>query len=366
MSSPALPSDTPDIHNAALRLKCPECGGGLNLKRKHLGMTGRCVHCQATLTAKEENGEVFVVVGGASAPQPAKQPIPTTETPAPEPLANIQELAQTTALNEDITTDFASSLSGRSSGELLSDRIEITAPNSRTVDPPKPASSLFGESKGDEMPFSSLFKTEDTKVDLTSTWGAKPPKESHASLSPYETDSSGEAFAETLFREKVARETPAPHKQDCTPKIILDGDGRPMAPMTKAEEEEFAMNFFKIDRARKEPRWRKRLVRFLIMNIVLGLAGIVAFFVTPKDKLAEVQADAAEWLGPGLAVLDYLPESVRPEWLPRTDYGIDAGLDENGNPKPKMNAFEGLKKLEVDIGNMRGDAEKELEKLKDF
>ena len=31
-----------------------------------------------------------------------------------------------------------------------------------------------------------------------------------------------------------------------------------------------------------------------------------------------------------------------------------------------MNAFEGLKKLEVDIGNMRGDAEKELEKLKDF
>lgn len=410
-----------------MQLRCPGCNGGLNLRRKHLGITGQCVHCHTSLTAIEEFGVVRVVAGEtpviarelptepATSPKietpiaqidlamPEAPPLSTQwgfpdrfsepevkESPAsPPPLdSNYSLYDEPMTLDargvDTIASDFAFSLPDRGSESLVPDRAEIPLAMSQPT-PATPKSSLFDDEDKFQIPFSSLFKEEEKPAEISESWGTRVPQESHASISPFATPSSnGGGFAETLFRDKVVKESssedftiaipfsvakakqdaaPLRH-QDCAPKVILDGDGRPMAPMTKEEEEEFAKNFFAMERARgKEPKWRKRLKGFLIKIIILGLAGIVAFFVTPRDKMAEYQTKVVTWLEPGMAVLDYLPEGMRPDWLPRTDFGIDAGLDENGKPKPKMNAFEGLEKLKVDIGNMRSATDEELKKL---
>lgn len=54
MNSNFAPQSIQD--DAVIKLKCPECSGGLNLRRKHLGISGKCVHCKAPITAVEEEG----------------------------------------------------------------------------------------------------------------------------------------------------------------------------------------------------------------------------------------------------------------------------------------------------------------------
>jgi hypothetical protein len=152
--------------------------------------------------------------------------------------------------------------------------------------------------------------------------------------------------------------------------VILDGDGRPMRPMTKEEEEDFAKNFFKYDNARTKPSWlirlRKKALRALIFFCIVGAIGAGASFFVPKETLIIWKEKVIKWLEPGMAILDYLPEGLRPDWVPQTDFGIDAGIGEDGKPKKKLNAFEGLDKLKGDIGDMRGAADKQLEELKNF
>lgn len=99
--------------------------------------------------------------------------------------------------------------------------------------------------------------------------------------------------------------------------------------------------------------------------LLAGIAAVGACFV-PKERLLAWKKGAIEWLEPGMAVLDYLPEKLRPEWLPQSKFGIDGGVDEKGQPKEKMNAFEDLDKLEGDVGNMRGTADKQFKELNNF
>lgn len=51
----------------------------------------------------------------------------------------------------------------------------------------------------------------------------------------------------------------------------------------------------------------------------------------PTEPLVVSKTGVAEWLEPGMAILDFLPEGVRPDWLPRRDYGIDTV---EGNDQP--------------------------------
>ena len=395
MSSPISEAIQPEIMQETLRLKCPECGGNLNLKRAHLGVTGQCVHCQAPLTALEENGQITVIPGAppvSAFGAPASSPIAkTASAPAAEAGTNssmwnfperetlpfaVPEVA------DAVKSDFPPPVSNREAASPIVDRNElpevaIASPTLFSEPSPFAAAAPF------QIPFSSMFKNEDDSAEINASWGTKVPTETHASISPFATGSAGGGgFAETLFRQKVEKDVakeevafasggqfgnalPAPQPQ--AERVILDGDGRPMAPWTKAEDEEFAKNFFAMERARgRQPTLKKRVVRFFSMVVGLGLTGLVVFFVTPQEKLIEWRTKAVTWLEPGMAILDYIPEGMRPDWLPQTDYGIDAGLDENGKPKPKLNAFEGLKKLEVDIGNMRGAADDELKKLNEF
>lgn len=425
-SHPAAPTDE------VLRLKCPGCGGGLNLKRRFLGVKGQCVHCQLPLTAVEENGVARVITdvptesiaAETSAPAspatnahaavplfpevPAQPVLRHSPAPAsswgfpdfdslPAPAAPPIETPVTAApafVNFG-APELAPPLPSRDGDDLFSGRHELPAPESPGNET-KPEISPFGESAGFSLS-SSLFGSEAPSAEISPAWGTNVPRETHASISPFSTGSAeGEGLAESLFREKVAKdgasgasattaspfapipatwasdEAPAAagSKRDCQEFVILDGDGRPMRPMTKEEEEEFAKSFFRYDNARTKPTWvtrlRKKLLRMLIFFCIVGAVGAGASFFVPKETLVVWKEKVIKWLEPGMAILDYLPAGLRPDWLPQTDFGIDAGVDENGKPKKKLNAFEGLDKLKGDIGDMRGAADKQLEELKNF
>jgi hypothetical protein len=523
MTSPHPDTKLPENTVETLRLKCPTCGGGLNLKRRHLGITGQCVHCRTPLTALEKNGSVQVVAGldphfpaevpaevpgtaatppaptapaaveampsfdsplaattipvathhapaletpappasawgfpdresapafsfpAATAPQstavqdeipasvlasieptpspagfpdaPAKTvneafaaPAPFQETatpsfdpispantnlfgttiePAASPFATADpsptSFAPVSSAQEDhpfpaMTTGFSFNGSSPETSNLLVDRNEIPLPAAGGA-PSFAPSALFGNQQAAGESFSSMFKSGDDSSQINPAWGTKVPQESHASISPFATGSaSGGGYAESLFREKVEKESAKiesplfAKKEDSSPiapaakeefqkKVVLDGDGRPMKPMTPEEEANFAKHLFAVEKTHKRPRWVKKLIKTSITFAILGAIGTGGYFLTPQEKLAEWKEKAYIWLEPGLAILDYLPEGLRPDWLPRTSLGIDAGVDENGVPKKKLNAFEALEKLKGDIGNMRGTAEEELENI---
>lgn len=427
LSTPNAPADE------ILRLKCPSCGGGLNLKRRFLGVKGQCVHCQIPLTAVEENGVARVVTEApepfafppaaathaapphfpeAPAPAPAPAPAATdTATPlpgstwgfpdfhsspgsAPAPIP-ASPAAEAPSFRHFATPELAPPLPSREGDDLFMGKHDLP-PATPPTGEAKAIPSPFGESGGFSLS-SPLFGGEDPANSVTPAWGTSVPRENHASISPFATGSAeGGGYAESLFREKVVKDaaadahepgafatkmapafspgmdapSPASPGRDCQEFVILDGDGRPMKAMSKEEEEEFAKNFFKYDNARTKPTWvtrlRKKIIRMLVFFCVIGAIGAGASFFVPKETLLVWKEKAIKWLEPGMAILDYLPAGLRPDWLPQTDFGIHTGVDENGQPKKKMNAFEGLDKLKGDIGDMRGAADEQLEELKNF
>lgn len=380
-TQPAPPSPSDEV----LKLRCPRCGGALHLKRKFLGSRGRCVHCQATLSTCEENGlarleaeatEESPVGDGSGHHLPG-----AAGARAADPLASMPEYAAPlpTRLGDNL---FPATPPPLAPLEGLGESSAAPAPFGDATRFPSSAGSVFGAS-------------EETGS-IQPAWGVKIPKESHASISPFGTqDELGRSFADSLFRRKAENEiatsasgapasfaspfvptapkAAAPSEapaRDCGERVILDGDGRPMRPMTPEEEEDFAKNFFRYENSRTKPRWAKRILRKLKRTLVgfcllAGIAAVAACFV-PREKLHAWRKGAVEWLEPGMAVFDYLPEKLRPKWLPQSKFGIDGGLDETGQPKKKMNAFEGLDKLKGDVGNMRKAADAQLKELDNF
>lgn len=393
------------------------------MKRRHLGIKGQCVHCRVPLMAIEEGGVVRVVSERpAAAATPSEPAIP--EPAAPTPVSansqwNLANFETPAAANEgapasptSLPGNFADS-EALGSGSLERKAGGPTVPELQPPLPTRDSDNLFGGKPAEILPpdpamsvvaerspfagngggFSlslpSFLGNEDEPA-VRNSWGTQVPKEEHASISPFGTGSAGGGFAESLFREKVEKENAAHHtvaagafspvsgdetspaesgapKRDCAEKVILDGDGRPMRPMSKEEEAEFADNFFKYENARSTSRWGKRLrtlaIRMLVTFCLLGAVGGGVAAFAPKEKLVAWKAKAIEWLEPGMAILDYLPEKWRPDWLPQSSFGIDGAKGGDGQPKKKLNALEGLDKLKGDVGNMRGNAEEELKKL---
>jgi len=501
MNAPISETKPPESPEETLRLKCPACGCGLNLKRRHLGITGQCIHCRAPLTALERNGSIQVVAGldphfSAAVPEipapvveapaapsvgslvpdaeipaaplhpptlatttasawgfpdrdsaPALDALPTP--PAPQPTMQHEEIPPSvlsavepaipaepapsgftdTAMPpfEPINPGTANLFGAPTPPSAATPAAPISAPSAKPDENPFPGSTngfslnaastgssnlfmdrneipdaspalsksvLFDDSsgKGKDSSFSSMFKNEDDSSEINPAWGTRVPRESHASISPFATGSeSGGGFAESLFREKVAKEPEkiespgsksplfappfakkdesapiAPVQESYAKKAVLDGDGRPMKAMTKEEEATFAKHLFAVEKTHKRPRWVTKMIKTLVTFSIFGAIGTGVFFFTPEEKLADWKTKAYVWLEPGLAILDYVPEGLRPDWLPCTDLGIDAGVGEDGLPRKKLNAFEGLDKLKGDIGNMRGTAEDELKNINNF
>lgn len=94
MNSNIAPQSTQD--DAVIRLKCPQCSGGLNLRRKHLGINGKCVHCKAPITAVEEAGVVALKhsaeVQAAASSQDNNKVAPET-APLASPASSTEESA---------------------------------------------------------------------------------------------------------------------------------------------------------------------------------------------------------------------------------------------------------------------------------
>jgi hypothetical protein len=277
-----------------------------------------------------------------------------------------------------LVMDFGTPLPTREGDDLFPTRSRNLA--SMAPDPRSEAreteTSPFGKQASFALPQSLLFGGEEEAVGVAAAWGSTVPASRQASPAPSTKGYPEEGgFAEGLFREKALRDVAAEGrdefaapKRDCAERVILDGDGRPLAPMLAGEEEEFAKAFFELERRKGESKFlkklKRKLVRMLVVLCVLALAGGVAIIVLPREKVLALREGAVAWLEPGMAVLDFLPDSIRPEWLPRTDYGIES-VDENGNPV-KLNAMEGLERLKDDVGSMRGAAEAGLKALESY
>jgi uncharacterized protein (DUF983 family) len=416
----ALNSQSSAQTEEVLHLKCPACGGGLNLKRRFLGVTGQCAHCQISLTAVEEGGGARIIAESIPAPT-VETPVMTSEQepvlpekahtvvshgavpqfPRPFLTSGIEEPASSwgfpeydpspTAVTAPKEPDFMNfgapdspSLPNWEADDLFSGRQELPAMNPPTGEKGAEASP-FGDLV--EFPLaSSLFGSDNGNTEFALDWVTNLPRETHASVPPFSTGSAEKVTKDDAFADSgsfgspfVTMSCPKPSeeitgaegpKRDSQVGVILDGDGRPMPPMSKKEEEEFAKNFLNYSNARTEQTWltrlRKAAIRLLVFLCIVGAVGAGASFFVPKETLIVWKEKVIKSLEPGMVILDYLPTSLRPDWLPQTEFGIDAGVDQNDQPKKKMNAFEGLDKLKGDVGKMRGAADKQLEELKDF
>ncbi len=298
-----------------LRLTCPDCGGALHLHRRNLGVTGQCVHCETPLTAWEQQGSIRLLTGFDPDRAASPNAVPTQE---------------------------------------------------RTPTPAFQQSLLFRDmSAEDDESISSLFRSEDPASQITPAWGTKIPRENYSPISPFATGSAGGGFAESLFREKVTKVSPPTTSTQNAGEesVIVDGDGRPMKPMTKAGETNFAADLFSDAKARQQSRWVKKSIQMLLVLLVLATVGAGAFFATPEEKIAIWKEKTYAWFEPGLAALDYVPEGLRPDSLPRTNPGIAAEDGKNGESSKNLNVFDGLKKMDGEIDRVRSAAEEELKNI---
>ena len=213
---------------------------------------------------------------------------------------------------------------------------------------------------------SALFSSKKEEAGVHSGWGTKVPNQNHASISPFSTGSanldasSGEApgFAEALFKEKPSASgassttpnaggeqkspfgetsgsdsgTAAPSSSD--EPVVLDGDGRPMAPMTEEEKDAFAREMMQLGDYHKRSPWVKRIRRFFITIAVLVGSAYAAYLFMPREVVKDYKNKALAFLEPGSVLLDFLPVEI-----------VDDPEGEEGDKMVKVKAIDGLNQL---------------------
>jgi hypothetical protein len=176
MTETSVSEPTPTPHCASeeiLKLKCPSCGGGLDLKRKFLGLTGHCVHCQTPLTALGEIGagevQLFADTGAAGV-----------------------EMAGSERESCDLARTAFPAVPGSTALTPLPTRLSDN-PFPTAENPPNPfdlktspSSAPFGgdhASRGGSTV--SAFALPGSEVSVMAGWGTNIPREVHASISPF-------------------------------------------------------------------------------------------------------------------------------------------------------------------------------------
>ncbi|MDF1823546.1 MAG: hypothetical protein P1U68_02830 [Verrucomicrobiales bacterium] len=433
MSSPTAEKE------AVIRLNCPGCSGGLNLRRKHLGISGACVHCHTPITAVESGGAIVlrrsdeIEAEKAAAAETAAAPMPVAES-EPAPMPDPRPVASPEAVEAAAVKPESAPPSGwgfpQREESLPMAKVEPEAPKAASAKPPafdlsafetesapvkevaavppmsppsfgfsddvnregagkeaeqlKEATSEVESSNEDDLfdsgenpSVSGLFTNQNA---VESGWGAKVPSQNHASISPFSTGSAEPeeelGFAETLFREKAKEDTGEVQPKspfgnlddDCAPipagalfgasregvkktepqeEAILDGDGRPLRPMTPQEKEQFAGEIMHFGEYRKRSPWITRIVKFVATIAVLGGIGYGAYVFLPQEQVEVAKAKVLEWLEPGSVLMDYLP--------------FELGASEDGSEKKvKIKALEGLDNLSSQMDSYLGTAEEQL------
>lgn len=285
-SRPTLPLGDEEV----LRLACPRCGGELHFKRRHLGVKGQCVHCRTSLVALEEASGIRAVGGDLSAPWGVPDPAFFPGAPSrPEALPG-----------------FAVPLPTREGDNLFG--------GSPFAPPSGGQSSLspFGGA-GNPSPLRPLFGGEGERASIAPAWGTRVPCETHASISPFGTGSADRGgLAESLFREKV--------EKDAGTIPGYDASAFPERPEGRS-----AKPFFEDARTEARRARLKRLTRTFASLSLLGGALVGAFFLLPGETLSNWKDKAVEWLEPGKAILDYLPEGMRLDRRVPAESGDAAG-----------------------------------------
>lgn len=314
------PTSPPDGDEEILRLACPHCGGELCLRQRHLGVKGQCVHCRRSLVAVAEHGGVRGV--------PDEPPSPFG-FPAASPASGMTDSSHASLPS---AVGFAAPLPTRDGDNLFGGRPEILTPSPAAQTPPSP----FGD-PGDSQPHRSMFGGGGESSSVASAWGLNVPQEVHASISPFGTGSAdGGGLAESLFREKVAKDaeatspfalpfakaSPSAGGEDAAafPSPSSPSGNGTAAPMP---DERIARHFFGDVSATARRAKLKHLARGLALLCLLGGLGAGASFLLPQEVLDGWKKKAVEWLEPGRAILEYLPESLRPNWHSPTGESAD-------------------------------------------
>lgn len=252
------PTGTLPDAEAVVRLTCPVCSGKLNLRRKHIGLAGACVHCKTPVKAVEQGSEIILVSNDSDAvPQsreeaPVQVPPPLQENrepvaetppalsvepgkdsdsfpdfsswgspenfpgkePNPGVLPPLESSAdkgfnpQDSGFEKNIVPKVAESEPKKESDSLslnLSNGIDSSGhangiPTATGQPAEEESKTLFGSSKPST---DNLFGDLEKPPAVQPGWGIGGPSQSHASMSPFSTGSaeSKPGFAETLFRD---------------------------------------------------------------------------------------------------------------------------------------------------------------------
>ncbi|NRB75819.1 MAG: hypothetical protein HRU46_15775 [Verrucomicrobiales bacterium] len=229
-------------------------------------------------------------------------------------------------------------------------------------------SALFANPGGASAK-ADMFKEPAQAGDLNEGWGTNTPTETHASISPFATGSAApeepsDSMGGSLFGESVAHSfdfeaksafsepatTPASsgssplfaqpdEKKDDEPEeeVVLDGDGRPMRPMTEEEKEQFGKDMMKFGGYHQRSPWRTRVLKFFITVSVLCGLGYAGYYFMPDDMADKVKAKVVTFLEPGSVLADFLPFEI----------GTDPDTGEEGQVRIK--AIDGFNQLTDDL-----------------
>ena len=321
---PQHPEGTSSSAAEVMTLACPVCEKGLNLRREHLGMEGKCVHCNTPVRATQgfdgtirvENlaptaGESSFGVPATEDAQPLQEmdvqktnPVPWEGAVTSDPAPSVSEKTDN---NTAVPAADQSDFSGRPVGQQS--QSTPTQPNA-PVQPQPPAqqgqptggtgsqaAKPFGEDHaGSSEELDPLF------VDRTTSM-PEAGKTFSAAKTPWDDDDSGKAdekkdsaapskgqagFAEALFTDSNSEEA-APGPQQSTAGVF--GSGKKLKSSQNSRGVSAVI----------------KLMRTIIVIALLGGIGYAAYAFTPQDKVDAVKQSVKEWLQPGAVLLDHVP-----------------------------------------------------------
>ena len=229
----------------------------------------------------------------------------------------------------------------------------------KDVPMPNAGSALFGGQN------TAAESDDEISGEINTSWGAKVPSSGHASISPFNDNDSSAGFAESLFREKAVEQSiteeiepkspfaeptdpalgggalfsspaaPSAPKTEPEEEVVLDGDGRPMKPMSDEEKDHFAKEMMQVGEYHKRSPWLVKIVKFLITLCVLGGLGYAGYIFMPDEKVKEWKQKTLDWLEPGSVLLDFLP--------------VEIVENENGEKEMKVKAVESLNEFSSEM-----------------
>lgn len=149
-----------------IKLRCPVCDTGLNLRRKHLGVAGKCVKCLTPVMAREMAGGV--VLARLDEPESAPEPVKEVE-PASQP----EQVTEPSPVAEDLSPvdDTVSQQSelAQLSDEPSTSKFEWPAPEEAPVR--KAEIEPVAEGEDFQRPVVDVVDKVPAKKDQESMWG---------------------------------------------------------------------------------------------------------------------------------------------------------------------------------------------------